>query len=80
MRKIIKSDYLWVVYLRPKSYLGVLFSIPGVPIENKTIKGGGLLVFGFHRNVFGLDFFQKIVQFFLIYIDYFYFGYIALSI
>ena len=31
-----------VVYLRQKSYLEVLFSIPGVPIENKHVKGGGL--------------------------------------
>ena len=30
-------------YLQIKSYLEVLFSIPGVPIENKTVKGGGLL-------------------------------------
>ena len=29
-----------VLYLHQKSYLEVLFSIPGVPIENKTVKGG----------------------------------------
>ena len=38
-----QKSYLEVLYLHQKSYLEVLFSIPGVPIENKTVKGGGLL-------------------------------------
>ena len=42
-----ESDYLEVVYHQQKSYLEVLFSIPGVPIEKKTVKGGGLLYAGY---------------------------------
>ena len=38
-----QKNYLEVLYLRRKSYLEVLFSIPSVPIENKHVKGGGLL-------------------------------------
>ena len=38
-----QKNYLEVMYLHQKSYLEVLFSIPGVPIENKTVEGGGLL-------------------------------------
>ena len=38
-----QKNYLEVLYLHQKSYFEVLFSIPGVLIENKTVKGGGLL-------------------------------------